>query len=78
MPAIDIRPGTVLPNGATVIAASLRNAHEWIVLAMDVRDPEHVDYITWKCPRPGDGSGTTWGHYFQDLGEAVEDFKTRA
>lgn len=73
-----LNPGTVLPNGCTVVAASARNANEWIVLAM--REGFHGDdnYITWKCARPGDASDTKWGHYFDSIGEAVSDFETRA
>lgn len=72
-PRAMITPGYVLPNGATVIAASTREAHSWIVLAMS-----GDDYVTWKCSRPGDGSDTRWGHYFTDLREAVTDYYERA
>ena len=59
---VVIGAGTVLPNGAVVIAASLRNAHEWIILAMRPGLRAGDPYVTWKCSRPGDGSDTTSGH----------------
>jgi hypothetical protein len=74
-------PGVRLPNGATVIAASTRNAHEWILLAYKAHPTytggPSVEYVTWKCSRPGDGSDTVHGHYFGSIGEAARDFETR-
>lgn len=67
--------GDTLPNGATIVAISARNAHEWIILAIR---PNGDGYVTWKCSRPGDGSDTRWGHYFDDLDEALADYKERA
>ncbi len=76
MEAVEIRPGFVLPNGTTVIAASSRNPHEWIVLAMRLDTPT-PEYVTWKCSRPGDGSDTVHGHYFGSISLAAQDFETR-
>lgn len=71
-------PGTELPNGAVVVAASARNAHEWILLAM--RPGFHAGddaYVTWKASRPGDGSDTSWGHYFDNIVDAARDYMER-
>jgi hypothetical protein len=73
---LDMVPGTKLPNGATVIAASARNAGEWILLAMTT-DSEYQPYVTWTCSRPGDGRDTVSGHYTNDIREAVADFLNR-
>ena len=73
--AVNLTPGTVLPNGAIVIAASQREAHEWIVLALSPGAAQ--PYVTWRCSRPGDGSDTKWGHYFASITEAVEDWRKR-
>ena len=69
--------GTVLPNGAVVIAASLRNAHEWIILAMRPGLRSGEAYVTWKCSRPGNGSDTVHGHYFDSIVDAANDFASR-
>jgi len=72
-----IRPGTVLPNGTTVVASSMRNANQWIILAMRT-DTSTPEYVTWKCIRPtADGSETVHGHYFDSLRQAVDDFYER-
>lgn len=71
-----INPGTVLPNGAVVIAASCRYAHEWVILALRPGFHAGDNYITWKTKRPGNGE-CHWGHYFDKLEEAVADWKTR-
>lgn len=75
--AIEIKPGMVLPNGTTVVAASMRNVHQWIILAMRT-DTDRPEYATWKCLRPtSDASETVHGHYFDSLREAVDDYYTR-
>lgn len=71
-------PGTELPNGAVVIAASARNAHEWVLLCMRPGFHAGERYITWKCSRPGDGRDTHWGHYFDDIKSAVVDYLERS
>lgn len=74
----EMLPGTTIRNGATVIAASARNAGEWVLLCMRPVSLVYDDpYVTWVCSRPGNGSDTYAGHYFSDLREAVEDFYTR-
>jgi hypothetical protein len=77
MDAIDIRPGYVLPNGCTVIAASTRDPLEWIVLALNPNRTSQSEYVTWRATRPGDGSDTRHGHYHDDLQEAVTDYYNR-
>jgi hypothetical protein len=76
MKALEMHPGTVLPNGAVVIAASARDAHEWILLCLNTPG-EFMPYVTWRCTRPGDGSDTVWGNYHDDLESALADFKRR-
>ena len=56
-PALRITAGTTLPNGATVIAASMRNANQWIILAMHNKG-DFPEYVTWKCPRPTTDAAT--------------------
>lgn len=66
--------GEKLPNGATIIQASARNANEWILLC---HAGGAQPFVTWRSSRPGDGSDTTHGHYFSDLMGAVADFHSR-
>lgn len=69
--------GDTLPNGATILAISARRAHEWVILARVDHADEIAEYVTWRSVRPGDGSDTRWGHYFEDLDEAQADFRER-
>ena len=69
--------GQTLPNGATIAKLSARKAHSWIILARISHAGWETEYVTWECSRPGDGSDTRWGHYFDDFGEADADFHER-
>jgi hypothetical protein len=72
-----MNPGVVLPNGCVVIAASAAKAGIWIILAL--RPGYHTSdaYATWQCRRPGDGTDSTWGHYFDTLSDALLDYQGR-
>lgn len=62
-------PGQYLPNHACVIATKGD-----IVLAMWSKDSK-IEYITWKFnERTGD---CCWGHYFDNIVSAAEDFNGR-
>lgn len=65
----DIRKGTVLANGATVLTAKAIGHSRWIVLA-----EWNNEYVTWEADSP---ANTYWGHYFHGLVEAVRDFERR-
>ena len=67
----NMRPGTVLANGATVVAVRT-DGLECIVLA--VRTAHGSPWITWRASGPAD---TFWGHYYDDLDQALADFKER-
>jgi hypothetical protein len=71
-----LNPGTVLPNGAIVIAVSCREADRYIILALRPGWHASDNYVTWKANRPGNGE-TYWGNYFDNIVEAVEDFLNR-
>lgn len=72
-----LNPGTILPNGAIVIQASARKEHVWFILALRPGSHANDAYVTWECNRPGDATDTRWGHYFDSLPKAYEDFLTR-
>ena len=72
----DFYIGQTLDNGALVIAAK-RADGEYVVLALThgtdsaaVHDP----YVTWAANKE---HGTFWGHYFDNIADAVEDFGKR-
>ena len=71
-----LKIGMTLLNGATLIAAKDRHADEFVVLAMSPGSYE--PYVTWVAGIDDDGDVITfWGHYFQDIAEAVRDFEGR-
>lgn len=61
--------GDVLHNGATVIEFS-----DNVILAKWTN--EITPYVTWKYFN-GDPQSTSWGHYFNNLNDAVKDFEER-
>jgi hypothetical protein len=75
--APGMAPGSILPNGATVIASSSRFAHAWVILAMVAKGAHRVEYVTWKASRPGTGADTCHGHYFDSIEDAARDFYAR-
>lgn len=75
--ALVMLPGTMLPNGAVVMAASAAHAHRWIVLAMRPGFHASGAYVTWTASRPGDGQDTTNGHYLDSIEEATADYLER-
>lgn len=74
-----LKPLDRLPNGATVIAikpcSRYDNSESKAAVVLAVwRQP--AEYVTWICA--ADGSGTTWGHYFDDdIAAAAADFAAR-
>ncbi len=68
--------GVILPNGTIVVAVSMRNAGEWVLLALRPNH-ENQPYVTWKARRPGDLTDTWSGHYSNTIEEATQDFLTR-
>jgi hypothetical protein len=64
-----MQTGTLLPNGATVIAATDR-----VVLARWINDI--TPFVTWEYFE-GRADSTVRGHYFDSLEAALKDFKTR-
>jgi hypothetical protein len=61
--------GTPLKNGSTLLAWKDVCGYV-VVLALN----EKNEYVTWDLDADGN---TTSGHYFGDLLNAVEDYKTR-
>lgn len=72
----EMKFGTVLPNGATVVQASAREYDSWILLCF-TGDEHYQPWVTWVCSRPGNGRDTANGHYFIKLEDAVVDFNAR-
>lgn len=71
----DVRLNETLPNGATVVAfAESSRGKAGIVLAH--KEGAYQPYVTWFY-NPGNSDSTTWGHYFDNLDEAWEDFIER-
>lgn len=71
----DVRLNDQLANGATVVAfCESSRSNTGIVLAH--RDGAYQPYVTWLY-NPGHSDSTTWGHYFDNLDEAWEDFVER-
>ena len=66
-------PGTLLPNGAVVIAATA-NSQEGVILACVIN--AYQPYATWLF-RDGDLRSTCVGHYFSNLDTALADYKYR-
>ena len=64
-----INPGTVLPNGATVVAHK-----PGVILALWIS--ETTPYVTWGCN--DDTLDCYWGHYFDNFASAVKDFDERS
>jgi hypothetical protein len=69
----DVRLNQALPNGATVVAF-FETQGDGIVLAH--REGAYQPYVTWAY-EPGHSDSTTWGHYFDTLDKAWEDFESR-
>jgi len=61
--------GTTLENGAFVIAQK-----DDVVLAHWARGAKGIEFITWQVDTEGNAY---WGHYKDDLSEALNDFKKR-
>jgi hypothetical protein len=68
-------PGTVLPNGAYVIASKGSGYSEdtQIILCMWIHGSK-VEYVTWIHNK----YGCEWGHYYDNITAAVEDFRGRS
>lgn len=64
-----VMPGDVLPNGATVIECMGD-----IVLAMWSKGYK-TEYVTWKIDL--ETRECFWGHYYESIRSAVEDYSGR-
>ena len=71
----DIKVGSTLPNGATVVSSTKVGDNEWAVLA--VRGAEYEPYVTWMGGFVDGAVSTFWGHYHQSITSAIEDYKER-
>ena len=63
--------GDTLRNGATVLE---HDPGAGIVLAMRAVSLDRVQYITWHLDSLG---AAYWGHYFDDMVLAVQDYQRR-
>lgn len=68
-----MKPGTVLKNGATIVAAT-PDGEGHVVLALTKGNPYHP-YVTWWVANRN--LAAYWGQYFADFGEAVADYNDR-
>lgn len=68
------RPGTVLHNGARIVAYRPRRPGDGVVLALTQGMASHT-YATWVI-NPVQGA-TFSGHYTDDFADAVADFNDR-
>lgn len=82
MPNLRVVPrvqvGTVLPNGALVLAVSWReqfpNEGTVLAFAKDSVEP----FVTWAVFVQSDGRiETVWGHYYAHVDTAVTDYGRR-
>jgi hypothetical protein len=72
---VNVDPGAVLPNGRTVVANVVRRDRLY-VLALTAHPDRHGDsWVTWEVS-PEHGNAW-WGHYFDDIREAVDDLYRR-
>jgi hypothetical protein len=63
----------ILHNGAILLERRLKAEGTDIVLCFM---PDNAQkFVTWQMDCSS--MGTYWGHYFNDIEKAVEDFKTR-
>jgi hypothetical protein len=73
----DARPvqtGSRLANGATVLQS--RHAPHYDLNTVIVLALSRDEFVTWVGNL--DGTGTCWGHYFdQDLAAALDDYNNR-
>lgn len=67
----EIKTGTILPNGATVL--EVRNVLDHRIVLAKWFSPG-MEYVTWAIDANGDAY---WGHYFNDFGKAAKDFVER-
>lgn len=69
-------------NGYTVIAQREARPGERIILAVrtDEHSPSGFEYVTARCAPKGHPAATSWywGHYTNDLAEAVSDLAERS
>lgn len=73
---LQVTPGTVLPNGWTVVDIAVGDEHA-VVLAVTHDFGSHP-YATWFMRLSDDEHGTFWGEYYATLADAVRDFNDRA
>lgn len=66
----DIRRGTELANGATVLLAKAVGPGEWVVLA-----EWNDEFVTWRV---NDRAECYWGNYFRGCVEAARDYLARS
>lgn len=63
----------LLKNGAKIIDIRKQSDNEgYVILAM--REETSQPYVTWLADN---NLSCIWGHYFEDIGDAVDDFKIR-
>ena len=69
---VDLKPGTKLKNGATVIQGKDNIFHEGYTV-LCVKD--NGEFVTWITDEAGN---TYHGHYYSDIQEALNDFNNRS
>lgn len=69
----DIKVGSKLPNGASVLAVRNGKLGYPIVLA-EWQNGSHRPFVTWTCDTQGNAY---WGNYFSNLEEATTDYFNR-
>lgn len=70
-----IEVGKTLPNGATVLAHKPGDRGYEIVLAFVFPQISEDPFVTWSVTP--EGGEAFWGHYYQDIAEALDDYKER-
>lgn len=65
--------GDELPNGALLLATRSIGTEEYVVLGLRTSGTPNP-FVTWRTDRNG---GTVWGHYFDNLHDALSDLRRR-
>ena len=71
----EMKVGSVIANGAIVLAIRSHPKDGYVILA-DASKMNTKMYATWRCMYC-DGHDTFFWHYFDDIVNAAQDFKTR-
>jgi len=70
-----VEVGAKLKNGATVISVKGGDRNTYVLLCLWHKGTK-VEYMTWQM-NEGEDEEPYWGHYFETIEAATEDYKGR-